>query len=63
MRAIGMKTVFIGSVAQADGIAVGIGVAESSLHVDSFIVFGDLEELTALLLRPDAIFGLVTVTV
>lgn len=62
MLALRVKTVFVGGVAQADGIAVGIGIAVGSLNANSVLVFGNLDEL-ALLLRLDAISGLVAVAV
>lgn len=58
MFAAGLKTVFIGDVAQGDGIAVDIGIAEGSPNANSVLVFGDLGEF-ALLLRLDAVSGLV----
>lgn len=62
MLALRMKTVFIGNVAQADGFAIDIGIAEGSLNLNSVFIFGDLDKL-ALLLRLDAISGLVAVAV
>lgn len=62
MFSLRMKTVFVGGVAQADGIAVDVGIAEGTLNAIGVLVFGELDEL-ALLLRLDAISGLVAVAV
>ncbi|KYN41852.1 hypothetical protein ALC56_03782 [Trachymyrmex septentrionalis] len=49
MLALRMETSFIGAVAQADGTAVVISIAERSLNAKSVLVFGDIEKLTLLL--------------
>ncbi|KYN17458.1 hypothetical protein ALC57_10250 [Trachymyrmex cornetzi] len=49
MLALRMETTFIGTVAQADRIAIVISIAERSLNTKSVLIFGDIEKLTLLL--------------
>lgn len=56
------ETVFVGDIAQVDGVAVRVGIAEESLNAYSVLANGNLGEL-ALLLHLDAVPGLVIIAV
>lgn len=59
MITLRLETILVGDVAQTEGFAVGVGVAEGSLGAKSVLGGGEFGDL-ALFLRLNAISGLVT---